>query len=121
MDLPNQVQVLKERGLLIEDEQQALDKLSFISYYRLANYWRPMESDKETHQFKPGSRFSDIIKLYDFDMSLRTLIFTAIQNIEIAFRSKIIHCFSLKYGSFWFYGFHSIQESFHLCQMSEQP
>ena len=61
-----------------------------------------MESDKETHQFKPGSRFSDIIKLYDFDMSLRTLIFTAIQNIKIAFRSKIIHCFSLKYGSFWF-------------------
>lgn len=102
MDLPNQVQVLKDRGLLIEDEQQALDKLSFISYYRLANYWRPMESDKETHQFKPGSRFSDIIKLYDFDMSLRTLIFAAIQNIEIAFRSKIIHCFSLKYGSFWF-------------------
>lgn len=66
MDLPNQVQVLKDRGLLIEDEQQALDKLSFISYYRLANYWRPMESDKETHQFKPGSRFSDIIILYAY-------------------------------------------------------
>ena len=49
MDLPNQIQVLKDRGLLIEDEQQALAKLNFISYYRLANYWCPMESDKETH------------------------------------------------------------------------
>ena len=102
MDLPDQVQVLKDRGLAVEDEQFALHKLDFISYYRLANYWRPMEADKATHSFKPGSRFSDIVSLYDFDMALRTLIFTAIQNIEIAFRSKIIHCFSLKYGSFWF-------------------
>lgn len=61
-----------------------------------------MESDKITHQFKPGSRFEDIVRLYDFDMELRSLIFTAIQHVEIAFRSQIIHCFSLPYGSFWF-------------------
>ena len=102
IDLPDQVAVLKSRGLTIEDDLFALHKLDYISYYRLANYWRPMESDKATHQFKPGSRFSDIIRLYDFDMGLRSLIFTAIQNIEIAFRSQIIHHFSLPYGSFWF-------------------
>ena len=61
-----------------------------------------MEADKTTHQFKTGSRFGDIIRLYDFDMALRSLIFTAIQHVEIAFRSQIIHCFSLPYGSFWF-------------------
>ena len=61
-----------------------------------------MEADKTTHQFKPGSRFNDVIMLYDFDMALRSLIFTAIQHVEIAFRSLIIHWFSLRYGSFWF-------------------
>ncbi len=102
IDLPDQVAVLKGRGLEVEDESFALAKLEYISYYRLANYWRPMEADKATHRFKPGSRFGDIIRLYDFDMALRSLIFTAIQHVEIAFRSQIIHCFSLRYGSFWF-------------------
>ena len=102
IDLLDQIAVLKSRGLVVEDDSFALQKLENISYYRLANYWRPMESDKITHQFKPGSRFGDIIRLYDFDMALRSLIFTAIQHVEIAFRSQIIHCFSLPYGSFWF-------------------
>ena len=102
MDLPDQVAILKSRGLVVGDDAFVLHKLEFISYYRLANYWRPMESDKITHQFKPDSRFEDIVRLYDFDMELRSLIFTAIQHVEIAFRSQIIHCFSLPYGSFWF-------------------
>lgn len=102
MDLPDQVAVLKSRGLVVGDDAFVLHKLEFISYYRLANYWRPMESDRITHQFKPGSRFEDVVRLYDFDMELRSLIFTAIQHVEIAFRSQIIHCFSLPYGSFWF-------------------
>lgn len=102
MDLPDQIAVLKSRGLIVEDDSFALHKLDYISYYRLANYWRPMEADKTTHKFKPGSRFEDIIRLYDFDMALRSLIFSSIQHVEIAFRSQIIHCFSLPYGAFWF-------------------
>lgn len=102
IDLPAQVAVLESRGLDVEDKAFALHKLEYISYYRLASYWRPMEADKTIHRFKKGSRFGDIILLYDFDMALRSLIFTAIQHVEIAFRSQIIHCFSLPYGSFWF-------------------
>jgi abortive infection bacteriophage resistance protein len=68
----------------------------------LANYLRPFESDKEIHQFKPGSSLDEALSLYYFDKELRTLIFTALQSIEVALRSKIIHHVSLKYGSFWF-------------------
>ncbi|MCQ2069421.1 MAG: Abi family protein [Bacteroidaceae bacterium] len=102
IDFTEQITLLKNRGLVIENEEYAISKLKNISYYRLANYWRPMESDKYTHQFKPNCKFGDIIGLYDFDIVLRSLIFTAIQHIEIAFRSHIIHSFSLSYGSFWF-------------------
>ena len=63
MDLPDQIAVLKSRGLIVEDDSFALHKLDYISYYRLANYWRPMEADKTTHKFNPGSRFEDIIRL----------------------------------------------------------
>lgn len=97
-----QVTFIKSRGLAVENETFVRHKLEYISFYRLANYWRPMEEDKITHQFKPGSRFSDVILLYDFDINLRSLIFTAIQHVEVALRSQIINCFSLPYGSFWF-------------------
>jgi len=43
IDHPQQIQMLKERGLIIKDERQALEQLRIISYFRLANYLRPME------------------------------------------------------------------------------
>lgn len=97
-----QIAMLKERGLLIQDEKQALKELHIISYFRLANYWRPMELDKATHQFKPNSYFENALSLYYFDKNLRALIFTAIQSIEIALRTQMIHHISMKYGAFWF-------------------
>ena len=94
--------MLKERGLIIADEQKAIDHLRVISYFRLANYFRPMERDKENHLYKPNSYFENAINLYYFDKKLRGIIFSAVQSIEIALRSKMIHYVSLKYGAFWF-------------------
>lgn len=102
LDYPQQIQILKQRGLLINDEPKAMKQLRIISYFRLANYWRPMEQDKVNHIFKPHSTFENALSLYYFDKKLRALLFTAIQSIEIALRSKMIHHISMKYGAFWF-------------------
>ena len=77
------MEMLKNRGLLFDDEQAAVECLKIISYFRLANYWKPMESDKVNHVFKPKSKFENVVTLYNFDKELRTLIFSAIQSIEI--------------------------------------
>ena len=61
-----------------------------------------MEADKQTHQFKPGSTFENAVALYEFDNELRQLLFSAIQRIEVALRSKIIQHFSMRHGAFWF-------------------
>lgn len=97
-----QIDILKNRGLLIDDVKRAVTVLDTISYFRLAGYWRHFESDHTTHQFKAGCRFSDIIDLYFFDKELRSLLFTAIQTIEVAVRTKIIKHFALEFGAFWF-------------------
>lgn len=94
--------MLKERGLVILNDNRAVDCLRTVSYFRLANYFRPMEEDKKTHGFKTGSFFESAIDLYEFDQELRSILFDATQNIEIALRSKMIHLISLKYGAFWF-------------------
>lgn len=96
------IKLLKDRGLKVKDEFEALRQLKIISYFRLANYMRPMEIDKRAHIFKPDSLFENAVDLYYFDKQLRVLLFTAVQSVEIALRSKVIHHFSLKHGAFWF-------------------
>ena len=97
-----QIKTLEERGLLIDDVKQATEILDTISYFRLAGYWRHLEIDRTTHQFKHGSRFADITDLYYFDKQLRILLFTAIQTIEVSVRTKIIKHFAHEFGAFWF-------------------
>lgn len=102
IDIPEQLELLKQRGLLIDDERTAISVLQNISYFRLANYWHSMERDKCLHHFKTGSKFDDVLALYDFDIRLREIVFSAIQKVEIALRSKVVHHFSLCFGPFWF-------------------
>jgi abortive infection bacteriophage resistance protein len=102
LNISQQIELLKSRGLIIEDTQLTRDILENVSYFRIANYLRPMESDKQTHQFKPGASFRNVVSLYDFDRELRYLVFGAISRIEIALRTRIIHHFSLSHGPFWF-------------------
>ena len=91
LTIEQQTSLLKDRGLSIGDEASARKILDTISYFRLANYFRPMETDKQSHQFKPGATFENAVRLYDFDASLRELLFKAIARIEIALRTKMIH------------------------------
>ena len=91
IDIPEQLKTLKQRGLIFRNEDIALKHLRSISYFRLANYWRQMEENTTTHQFLPNNYFEDIIGIYLFDRELRNLIFAAIQNIEIAIRTRFIH------------------------------
>lgn len=102
LTLAQQIETLKQRGLIIDNEAEALAILDRTSYFRLADYWRPMEVDKTSHIFKPNTRFSDIITIYRFDTELKQTIFNAILQIEITVRSKMIRYFSSEHDPFWF-------------------
>ena len=102
IDIPAQLTILKQRGLVVNDETLAKQQLASISYFRLASYWKVFETDEATHQLKDGTTLDDVITLYNFDKELRSIIFTAIQDIEIALRTHIIHHFSMTHGAFWF-------------------
>lgn len=102
LSIAQHIELLKLRGLDIDDEEQAKHYLSHISYYRLSGYWWPMQSDKENHIFKPNSRFSDVILLYNFDGELRVLLFDVIEKIEISLRTKLIYHLSHEFDPWWF-------------------
>lgn len=102
-----QVSKLKDRGLIIDDENLAGGYLSNISYYRLRAYTFPFQDNTNPdadHVFtKKDIRFKDIIDLYCFDRRLRSLIFNAIEKIEVAIRAKIVQIYSeYTNNSHWF-------------------
>ena len=101
ISISGQIEILKRRGLIINDDKEAYDVLENVSYFRLAGYWRTMEQDNTNHIFRIGSKFENVVERYKFDAELKTLIFAAIQTIEISVRTRIIHYFSIKSFTFF--------------------
>lgn len=112
--IPEQIKILKSRGLIIDDEELATLYLSNVSYYRLGEYWFSMQSDKENHIFKKDSVFTDVIFLYEFDRELKILLFDIIERIEISLRTKLIYHLSHEYGAWWFQNFELFNDSLAL-------
>ena len=105
--IQEQIDLLKSRGMVFQDESKAPHYLKNISYYRLKGYWWEMQSDKINHRFHTNSLFEHVIDLYNFDRHLRLLIFDAIERIEVALRTKLIFHLSISYGPLWYLN-HSI-------------
>ena len=100
-----QIQRLEERGLLINNKERAKQYLRNISYYRLKAYTRPILQSRGGEQrfVKAGISFKDVIDLYSFDSQLRSLLFNAIEQIEVALRTRISLIYSVnKNDGFWF-------------------
>lgn len=93
---------LKNRGMLIENEEKAIHLLQHISYYRLSGYWFPLLKDKTNHVFKESATFNTAFKLYCFDRELRQMVLSEIEKIEVAIRAKIVYVMAEKHGPFWF-------------------
>lgn len=94
-----QIEQLKVRGMLFDDETKASDYLANLNYYRLSAYWLSFEKEHATHQFQEGTQFHRVIELYVFDRELRLLMLDAIERIEVSVRSRLAYELSQVYGS----------------------
>lgn len=100
--IEEQIQKLKDRGLLIDDEEKAKEVLLDIGYYRFGSYLFPYEltypSKKDrTHKLKNPTHFEDALDLYYFDSDLRMLLLRYITRIEINLRTYITYYVSNQY------------------------
>ncbi|HRE32827.1 MAG TPA: Abi family protein, partial [Candidatus Berkiella sp.] len=105
LGVEEQIQLLKDRGLNITDDDMARHYLTAIGYYRLSGYMHFFyESPKNPSSptFKSDIDFKQIISLYDFDRELRIITLDALEKIEITSRSVISNVMSLKYNPFWY-------------------
>jgi abortive infection bacteriophage resistance protein len=99
-----QLDQLKERGLIVNDQALALSQLSTISYYRLSAYWYPFKArgkhGRITSSLVAGTSFDDIVSLYEFDRHLRLLVMDAIERVEVYVRTLITYYIGHTYGAF---------------------
>ena len=94
--IDEQLDILKNRGLIIDDIEVARRVLSFISYYRLSAYTLTLRRDD---RFYDNVHFSDVLQIYSFDMELRASLMYMLESIEVSMRTYIGYYHAKKYGS----------------------
>lgn len=97
---------LQKRGVDVSDEMYAASHLEKIGYYRIKGYGLSLRMEAPdgslTETYRAGTKFEDIIELYEFDRQLRILILDAVERIEVSFRVRLNDKMALKHGPHWF-------------------
>lgn len=91
-----QIEILRARGMVVDDQEYARHFLKRVGYYRLSGYSYPFRKFAEGGEgrisdFVEGSRFEDVVALYLFDRKLRLLALDAIERIELAIQVDIAY------------------------------
>lgn len=97
--IDEQIELLRSRGMVINDEEKAREVLSDIGYFRLGFYCFPFEKsyprkNNRSHLYKDGSLLSDVVDLYYFDTDLRNILLKYLFRIEVNFRTKLVYIVS---------------------------
>ena len=87
LNIEEQINNLKSKGLLIPDECYAKSILNDISYFRIVKAYSLGLKPKNGNYIENVS-FNDIVELYLFDSNLRRLIFQLIERVEINLRCR---------------------------------
>lgn len=79
---------------MLVDRELAGHWLRAVGYYRLSGYWHPFrlrfaDDHSVSSCFAPGTSFRHIAQLYEFDRKLKSHLMSALERVEIAFRSRI--------------------------------
>nr|VZK65529.1 hypothetical protein MF5292_00706 [Mycoplasma feriruminatoris]VZR75671.1 hypothetical protein MF5294_00703 [Mycoplasma feriruminatoris]VZR98238.1 hypothetical protein MF5293_00701 [Mycoplasma feriruminatoris] len=97
-----QIEILKSRGLVITDEQEAIEILKKENYYNIVNGYKELflkkTSNNEEDRFIENTNFNELYSLFLFDRELRTIILKYILIFERDFKTTIAYNFSKKYN-----------------------
>lgn len=118
-NVDDQINLLRSRGMSIDDENKSKEILLDIGYYRLGFYCFPFEisypqKENRTHEYKDQTTFMDVVDLYYFDFELRNILLKYLSRIEINFRTHVTYLVSNHYphSETWFVDDNIVNNSF---------
>lgn len=89
LTIPQQIQSYVDAGMIITSFSEVERALKTVGYYRLRGYSFNLY-DNSTKRYAPGTKFEDVLMLYQFDQELSILIFSMISKIEVALRVRLV-------------------------------
>ena len=102
LDIPSQIQLLKDRGMIFGNENKATEILDDIGFYRLGFYMFPFEKSfpklkNRNHKYRGGTTFESAVDLYYFDFDLRQILTKALNRIEVNIKTAITNIVSMQF------------------------
>lgn len=96
--LDEQVEILKNKGLVIDNEDYCKEVLFRENYFFINGYRHTFMKNKDRSRFIEGTKFEEVYSLFLFDRQVRNILFKNILIIENNMKSIISYQLSKKYG-----------------------
>ncbi len=93
-----QIEILRDKGLLIDDAPKTKHILLRENYFFISGYRRLFMRSTKNKKFIAGTTFDELYAVFLFDRKVRNTMFKFILIIENNVKSIISHTLSKKYG-----------------------
>ena len=111
-----QISILKNRGLVIIDDEDAKSFLLQVNYYRFSGYTKLFSvADK----FENGITFDSINNIYKFDEDFKNIILKYIFYIEVLIKTQIANVLSLQLGELFYKNKDFFNSNDHFKELSD--
>jgi len=91
-NISQQIESLKSRNLIFDDEVLVRQFLLQKNYYRLSQYWRKyqIDPDKGGNNFVDITSFEQIAAIYESDALLRNILQKGMQYLKYVFGQSLL-------------------------------
>ena len=97
-NLSEQIEIMKSKGLIINDEEKTKEILFRENYFFINGYRYVFMKSINDKKFTPGTTFEELYALFTFDRRFRNIIFKNVLIVENNLKSIISYQLSKKYG-----------------------
>ncbi len=96
--IDEQIDILKSKGLKIDDIEYAKNVLLRENYFFISGYRHLFLKSEKDRMFIPGTNFKELYALFNFDRQIRNIFFKNILIVENNAKSIFSYQLSKKYG-----------------------
>ncbi len=96
--LNEQIEILKSKGLIVEDEAETQEILLRENYFFINGYRTLLMKSNTDKTFIAGATFHELYSIFLFDRYFRNILFKNLLIIENSLKSIISYQLSKKYG-----------------------
>lgn len=96
--LDEQIEILRSKGLIINDIDRTKDILFRENYFFISGYRHLFQRSNKDNSFIPGTKFDELYATFVFDRNIRNIMFKFMLIVENNVKSITSYQLSKKYG-----------------------